>query len=199
MATNIIAGDNSNGFQVNPDASGALTFQTGPAGAKVNALSIAADGTPTFLKVPANAAVQSMVRVNTAAGYGSTNTGVRRYTNTVTSQGADITYTPSAINGDLFTINTAGVYAISASDNWNTALSFALTLNATTLSAVSIATQPVGVVLVAATTTTAGYEACASWTGYLAAGSLIRVLVDGGGVTPVGAGHPAQFTITRVA
>lgn len=52
MATTINAGDLSNGASISSDTSGALVLQTGAAGSKVNAVSFAADGTPTFLKQP---------------------------------------------------------------------------------------------------------------------------------------------------
>ena len=39
---------------------------------------------------------KSMVRLNTANGYGSTNVCIRRFTNVVTNQGSDITYVDSA-------------------------------------------------------------------------------------------------------
>lgn len=56
----------------------------------------------------------SYSRVGGYAGYGSTNTKILRFTTVVESSGTDITLTQSAGNGDSWTINTAGVYAMSA-------------------------------------------------------------------------------------
>ena len=50
------------------------------------------------------------------AGYGSTNTRIRVYTNNRSSSGADISYTSDATNGDSFTINTDGIYWICRAD-----------------------------------------------------------------------------------
>ena len=51
MTTKLIAADASAGTILDPSVGdGTLVIQTGAAGAKVDAISIAADGTPTFLK-----------------------------------------------------------------------------------------------------------------------------------------------------
>lgn len=56
------------------------------------------------------------ITMNTPNGHGSTNTKIRRFTNTSASVGTDITYADSASLGGSFTINTTGVYAISYTD-----------------------------------------------------------------------------------
>jgi len=61
-------------------------------------------------------APRSEVTVDTGNGYGSTNTRLRRYSNIRKNIGSDITYADSATLGASFTINTAGIYAITASD-----------------------------------------------------------------------------------
>ena len=45
------------------------------------------------------------------AGYGSTNTAVMRFVNTV-SLGTNITYASDSVNGDKWTINATGIYLI---------------------------------------------------------------------------------------
>lgn len=50
------------------------------------------------------------------AGYGSTNTKIRRFTTVEKNVGASITLTQDATNGDSFTINKAGRYTISQRD-----------------------------------------------------------------------------------
>jgi len=55
-----------------------------------------------------------------AAGYGTTNTQIRRFTVTTTSVGTAITYADSSTNGGTFTINEAGTYAFILSDGGTT-------------------------------------------------------------------------------
>ena len=138
---------------------------------------------------------QSMVRLNTANGYGSTNTVIRRFTNTVVNQGTDITYTDSATLGATFTINTSGVYSVDYVDNFNTANSqLGISLNSSQL------TTAVGSITVAdllaygqAYAVNAGCSC--SWTGYLAAGAVIRAHTSGNATGAV----LALFTITKIA
>lgn len=194
MPTLITAGDASNGVVVTSSNDNALTIQTGPNGGKVNAIALASDGTPTFAKVPVNTTAQSMVRLNTANGYGSTNTRIRRFTNTVTNQGADITYADSATLGATFTINTAGVYAASYSDQYSAADKVEITLNDSAPTGAPV----VGDILAGSQTAGASANSCAAWTGYLVAGSVIRARSESG--TSSGTDTKAcQFTITRVA
>ena len=55
MTQNIItAGDATNTLSITGGNDGTVVIQSGLAGSKVNALSFAADGTPTFLKGPVN-------------------------------------------------------------------------------------------------------------------------------------------------
>lgn len=50
---------------------GALTIQTGPAGAKVNAIALAADGTPTLVKGPTIGTAPTPVPSGSAPVYGA--------------------------------------------------------------------------------------------------------------------------------
>src|SRR5580765_4317936 len=54
--------------------------------------------------------------VANANGYGSTGVYARTFATTVASMGSDISYTSDATNGDYFTINHTGVYAVTYSD-----------------------------------------------------------------------------------
>ena len=195
-ATLIIAGDALSGLTQTAGNDGTLIVQAGPAGAKLNAIALAADGTPTFLKVPAVTAVQSMVRLNTANGYGSTNTVIRRFTIIVTNQGSDITYTDSATLGATFTINTAGVYTISYNDQFNAANDMGISLNSSQLTTpiTSITNSDILSVTSSIASARAGF---ASFTGYLVAGSVVRAHTALG-VTGTSV-NLCQFTITRVA
>ena len=205
MPTLLTAGDGSNGANITSSNDNALTIQTGPNGAKVNAIALASDGTATMLKQPvlAASAVVSMVRVNTSNGYGSTGTRVRRFTNVTNGvngcviQGSDITFSNDATNGASATINTSGVYAITYGDCFSAATYHGISLNASS-GATSILSLSIDQVLSIGTNGAADYASVSSWTGYLAAGAVIRAQTNN--ATTVGtAANAVQFTITRVA
>lgn len=138
----------------------------------------------------------SMVRLNTANGYGSTNTKIRRFTNTVTNTGSDITYADSATLGASFTINTNGVYAISYGDTFATAQHIGISLN-TSAPTTNLDAIPVSEVLSEITTAGGASAGAASWVGYLPAGSVVRAHNAGAAVSSPA--NSVQFTITRVA
>lgn len=60
---------------------------------------------------------RSQLRMNTPGGFGSTNTKIRIYTVTERKAGTAITYATSPTNGDTFTINEDGLYAMSVNDS----------------------------------------------------------------------------------
>lgn len=138
--------------------------------------------------------VQSMVRVNTANGYGSTNTVIRRFSTIVVNQGSDITYADSATLGASFTINTDGVYAINYTDFFSATGDLGISLNSTQLTT-AIGSITAADRLADATTSAANARANAPITLYLPAGSVIRPHTGGAG----GGGANSQFTITRVS
>jgi len=154
-------------------------------------------GVKTFGSTPIVPA-QSMVRVDTqgagAAGNGTTNTKIPRWTTIRTNQGTDITYTDSAANGASFTINTAGNYSINFTHSAGSAEGCCITMNesAGTLSS-NAALVAVSEVLQFGDSWVAGAAASVSWTGHLAAGSVIRPHTSGGlSSTP-----RSMFTISR--
>ena len=55
----------------------------------------------------------SRIWLHTFTSYGSSSTKIPRFTTTVVNSGSDITYADSASLGSTFTINTAGMYAVS--------------------------------------------------------------------------------------
>jgi hypothetical protein len=177
---------------ISGDTSGQVTLAA-PAVAGTTTITMpAVTGTMTVLS-----ATQSMVRLNTSNGFGSTNTVIRRFTTTVTNQGSDITYADSATLGNTFTINTTGVYAISYTDASASAGStpFGISLNSTqlttTISDITAADR-----LAYVDTVSANGSATISWTGYLTSGSVIRAH----GTVSTAPSVPArvQFTIVRV-
>ena len=139
---------------------------------------------------------QSYVRVNTANGYGSTNTRIRRVTTTVNSAGSDITYADSATLGATFTINTAGVYSVSYTDQFTGISSFGVSINSSQLTT-NIYSITVTDVLCGAQTSGANLTATCSATFYAAAASVVRAHTQAtaAGLEVTG----CQFTIARVA
>jgi hypothetical protein len=130
----------------------------------------------------------SYIRLNTANGYGSTNTKIRRFTNTVNNVGTDITYADSATLGATFTINTNGVYSASFNDQFNTTNNL-LTTNIELIAVADILSVSI--------TPFASQPAVAAATFYATAGTVIRAHTQGGA-----SGSQTtlcQFTIARVA
>lgn len=139
----------------------------------------------------------SMVRLNTANGYGSTNTKIRRFTNTVTNTGSDITYADSAANGASFTINTTGKYAISHTDQFTTGgghAGISINSNQLTTNIGSITASHIGATGYVAN---ANETICAAVTLDLTAGDVVRAHTNGEAAGTLT--NATQFTITRVA
>lgn len=59
--------------------------------------------------------INSSVYLTAGNGYGSTNTKIRRFTNS-TVVGTDLTYADSATLGSSITVNVSGTYAINRND-----------------------------------------------------------------------------------
>lgn len=137
----------------------------------------------------------SMVRLNGGNGYGSTNTKIRRFLTVVTNQGSDITYTDSATLGASFTINKAGVYGISYSDNFSGIGDFGVSLNSTELTTV-IQSVTAANRLCIGSTQAANYSDTSATALYLPAGSVIRAHTEG--ITDGGTPQRTQFTIARI-
>ena len=138
----------------------------------------------------------SYVRLNTANGYGSTNTKIRRFTNIVNNVGTDITYADSATLGATFTINTAGVYSVSYNDQFTAVSYLGLSINSTQLTTSIQDSSTVANILCMGTTIGANYSAVVSASFYAAANDVVRAHTDG---TAAGIGTiRVQLTIARV-
>jgi hypothetical protein len=135
------------------------------------------------------------VRLNTANGFGSTNTLIRRFTNTVDNLGTAITYTDSATLGSSFTVNEDGEYQISYSDTFTSASSFGISKNSSQLTT-AIGNISVADRLAVADTGGVNYVSTVSWSGYLLKNDIVRPHTQGSttGATPA----LAQFTISKV-
>ena len=137
----------------------------------------------------------SYVRLNTANGYGSTNTRIRRFTTTVNSAGVDVTYADSATLGGTFTINTTGVYSVSYGDQFTTAGGLGVSINSTELTT-AIQDITLANILTMTNTPAAGNSTVSSSTFFASAGAVVRAHTNGG--TTGANTMMCQFTIARV-
>ena len=198
MPQNIItAGNATSAFSQAAGDDGTFKIVVGPNGSQVDGISVDATGQPTFKKPPKSTDAASMVRLNTANGYGSTNTAIRRFTNVVTNQGTDITYADSATLGSSFTINTAGVYSITYVDNFTSAQFLGVSKNTTQPTINIVSLTNLSEILTYDTAPASGQSGNAKWTGYLEAGSVIRP--HGNAIGAATGTSPQLFTIVRVA
>jgi len=139
-------------------------------------------------------AKNSMVRLHTGNGHGSTNTRIPRYTTVVDDIGSAITYTDSATDGASFTINEDGVYMVSSSINGSAATEVGISLNSTQLTT-SIATISAADRLGSSTTPSSGYVQNTNWTGTLVKGDIVRPHTEG---SPQTSSAICNFTITKI-
>lgn len=134
----------------------------------------------------------------TTAGYGTTNTTVRRYANGVVATGTDITSADTAAAGTSINLVNAGYYCMSASD-YNSASSstFGLTLNGTHLTS-SIVGGTLGAteLLDHASTPGASQTDSVNYCGSFASGDIIRV--QAGGTGPNATDNLARIDVSRV-
>ncbi len=197
----IASGDNSEwevGEGVWTSSGATLSRVTVYASSNAGSLVDFSAGTKTVTEVMVAANLHPLnheVCVQGGNGHGSTNTKIRRFTNILTNNGSDITYADSATNGASFTINTAGIYAISYFDLFNAASNMGISLNSaaltTSVNSITASTR-VGM----ATTPAANQAACASVTLRLAASDVIRPHTQGDSESS--APDRAQFRILRV-
>jgi hypothetical protein len=144
--------------------------------------------------LPQFSEADSSVRVDTANGYGSTATKIRRFSNVRDNLGSDITYADSATNGASFTVNSDGTYHISYSDNFTGNDVLAISKNSAELTtnadAITNASR-----LALSQTASANARTNCSWQGYLIAGDVIRPHANG--TTGVDTAD-VHFTISKV-
>lgn len=139
----------------------------------------------------------SSVFVDTGNGFGSVNTKCRRYTSVRRNDGSAITYADSATLGATFTINEAGLYAITASDSSSTANEWAITVNSSALTtdpgSISYAQ---GRRLLWHNFSASGFYVPGFIIERLVAGDVVRMQGQTGGV--VGVAAAVSFEITKI-
>jgi hypothetical protein len=126
---------------------------------------------------------QDEITVDSGNGHGSTNTKIRRWSNTRKSTGSCITYADSSTLGGSFTIganNCAGNYSITVCDR-ATASDETLTITVNDSALTTSANVPTTYAQGrrAGTKTVSTQPGCVSWTGYLSAGDVVREHTDG--------------------
>ncbi|WP_339760711.1 hypothetical protein [uncultured Hoeflea sp.] len=136
---------------------------------------------------------RGFVEVDTANGYGSTNTKIRRFSNVVANEGDDITYTDSETLGGSFTIEKDGIYSVSSTESFSGAGNAGISRNSTELST-GLASITNYSDRLAYAYNGASQASTYHWSGFLSAGDVIRAHSDGGGVTLA---TRTKFTIVR--
>lgn len=147
----------------------------------------------TGLNIP-----KSEVYVTGGSGHGSTNTKIRRFTTTITQTGSDITNSgDSATLGHSFTINTAGVYAITYCDTYSASGAwFGASVNSSQLTTAIFSITEANRIGSVATTVSA-IPPCYSATTNLNAGDVVRAHTEG---TVSGTlNYSTNFRITKVS
>jgi hypothetical protein len=135
----------------------------------------------------------SSVRVDTANGYGSSGTRIRRFSNIRENIGTDIEYIDSATDGARFVVKSDGIYNISYSESCTAAFYAGITKNSSSLTT-NVSDLPDSEVLAIGYTPTATSSATASWQGYLTVGDIIRPQSNGIAASV----NPVVFTISKV-
>jgi hypothetical protein len=135
----------------------------------------------------------SAVRLDTANGFGSTGTVIRRFSNIRSSIGSDILYQDSATNGASFTAVTAGIYNISFTDTRNASGGWTgLSLNSPSLTTGIISLADAN--RLASTYIVSDQPQSVSWTGYLNAGDIVRAHVEN---ATTGVAGRTEFSMTK--
>jgi len=141
-------------------------------------------------------ALPSMVTVSGSSTNGSTSTCINIYGTVEVNQGSDITRATSGTLGDTFTINTNGTYTISSTQTKGASAGYVgISLNTTQLTTAIESLTNVSEVL-ARGYSSGTFALPLSWTGYLAAGSVVR---SHGTTQALTASPASKFTIVRVA
>jgi hypothetical protein len=136
----------------------------------------------------------SSIRLDTANGYGSVGTKIRRFSNIRDNIGTDIEYIDSATDGASFVVKSAGVYHVSYTDEFNVASALGISKNASSLTAI-VADLPKSETLAQSSTAGVNFSTSASWQGQLEVGDIIRAHTFG---AATGATNRCHFTISKV-
>jgi hypothetical protein len=189
--------NNSSGV-VTVQSSGANSIQAMAATTQLLLTCILTSGTGTaswsaVYYTSTTTSIRSQVVLQGSTGWGSTNTKIKRMTTQLVNTGSDITYAASSTNGDSYTINSTGLYAMNlndgnsggASQNGISVNSAQLTTNIASITAANRVAYGQGV--------STGFDGSCGVTLLLTSGDVVRVHGDGAGNSA-----QAQFTITKI-
>jgi len=143
---------------------------------------------------PARTQQRHSITVNTGNGHGSTDTKIRRFTNS-SAEGTAITRASSAGNGDTFTINEDGIYSLVWTDRLNGGtqnIGFSLNSSQLTTNLQSITAANRLALVNCPTSTYSGV----TWIGALSVGDIIRCHDEG---TSDSADSLSKFRIVKIA
>jgi hypothetical protein len=136
------------------------------------------------------------IRLDTSNGSGSSSTAIRRFANTIENVGTAISYPgDSATLGAVFTVNEAGIYAISYTDNYDLNGVMCISKNQSALTSNGLALAAAEV-LGLFQIPTANHTFTVSWCGFLSVGDVIRPCCGVG--TTVGTAARTRFSISKV-
>jgi len=164
-----------------------------------DALVIFCDGL-TWMTSTVNVQRRHQIRLHTQNAYGSTDTAIAQFSTEQENVGSAMTYVHAnaGVNGTKVTINEAGLYSFTFGHVRGTTANiyFGLSLNSTQLTTiiVSITTADRLIVGIAGLVDT---PSVVSWTGFLAAGDIVRAHVEIAGTTSASANR-AHFTATKI-
>jgi hypothetical protein len=153
-------------------------------------------GPSSIVTLPQN--TKSEVWVQGVGGSGSTNVTCRYFPTVNVNTGSAITYSSSTTLGDSWTINEAGVYAITYNDFYDTAQAYGITKNntgnlSTNVDSASPISNVLGIARAASTVESIPATAVVS----LAVGDVIRAQAQA--ATPHPSAIYCSFRITKVA
>lgn len=139
---------------------------------------------------------RSYVVMSGGNGYGSTANRRRRFTTVLENVGTAITLTQSSVNGDTFTINSNGIYAMSYNDGYSGgAFEAGITRNSN--GTTSVAAVPDADLLAYYTSPGGSALLPMSTTRYLTAGTVIEATTDG--TADRTTAKQVRFSITKVS
>ena len=192
--------ESTNGHRAETSCSGILETGDWISGVLINAQS--RNGGITFSAIAESEQViaynsrnaeNSMVRLHTGNGHGSTNTAIRRFSTTIKDVGNAITYTDSATLGGSFLINEDGQYSISYSDSHSGAADIGLSVNSTQLTT-NIQSITAADRLNLSTIGSASFFEDCSYVGLFKAGDIVRCH----GTGSASGGTTTLFTISKI-
>ncbi len=160
---------------------------------RFQSVQIQSDGTSWFT-ISGRHMIDSVVRLHTGNGYGSSNTKIKRFTTVVENLGNAITYADSATDGSSFTINEKSVYHISYTSSASAASTGGLSVNSAELTTNMSSLTNVVDRLASETHGGAQYTTSLAWAGVLYQGDIVRPHNDGSS----GTGSRESFTITKI-